>query len=64
MRKKVQPTQSTPQHICDDCKHGTWFDVQWNRSMIDGKPLTLHCPHRQYGILRGTKACDKYEQRL
>ena len=63
MKRRVQSEPQQPLHICDDCKHGTWYDVQWNRSMVDGKPLTLHCPYRKHGILRGTKACDKFEQK-
>ncbi|MBQ9340018.1 MAG: hypothetical protein IJS13_06775 [Paludibacteraceae bacterium] len=51
--------------ICDDCQHGTWNDVFWNRDP-QGKPLTLRCPYYEngkYGILRGTKACSKYAER-
>lgn len=45
---------------CDDCVIGVWFEEQWNRSIIDGKPLTKHCQYRGRGILRGTAACEHW----
>lgn len=54
--------QEEPRRVCDDCRLGEWYDVQWNRSTIDGKPLTKHCKYRDYGLVRGTLACKYYEQ--
>ena len=48
--------------VCDDCIIGKWYDVEWNRSIEDGKPLTKHCQyHPEGGLNRGTRACEHYK---
>lgn len=36
------------------------IDVPWNRSVVDGKPITKHCPHMGYGVIRQHPACKYY----
>lgn len=58
MKRPAPKTDRT----CDTCSIGIWYDVQWNRSLADGKPITKHCRYGGKGLLRGTPACDKYTQ--
>lgn len=65
-RKTTSKQAAVANNICDNCKHGTWHDVQWNRSTIDGKPITLRCPfyhNGSIGIIRGTPACANFASR-
>ena len=62
MARKSVRTDS--QHVCDDCVHSTWSDIEWNRD-LSGLPLTLRCPFYKngaVGIIRGSKACKLYSQ--
>lgn len=52
--------QQTTANTCETCSIGTWYDVQWNRSVVDGKPITKHCPHMGYGVIRRHPACKYY----
>nr|DAH86350.1 MAG TPA: hypothetical protein [Caudoviricetes sp.] len=51
-------------HICDDCRFGEWHTQHWNRD-LHGKPITLGCKRgvREFGIIRGTAACEQWESR-
>ncbi|MBR1525079.1 MAG: hypothetical protein IJ640_00265 [Prevotella sp.] len=63
MRKSQKQTK--PEHKCDDCAFGKWQTQHWNRD-IEGRPITLRCPHYkdgQEGIIRGTAACRKFAER-
>lgn len=55
-------TTVTPEtkHICDDCKHSKWVEAYSNLDW-QGKPICLTCPFEKWHIIRGHKACDKWE---
>lgn len=65
MAKKVttRPGEIQPgwtKHICDDCKHRNWIETQSNKDW-EGKFLCLACPFEDFHILRGRRACDKWQ---
>ena len=64
MAKKYTPTKAPeqPQRYCGDCAFGTWVDSFSNMDW-QGKPICLTCPNRQFYILRGAKACEKWKQK-
>ena len=60
MAKTTRPTQ--PNEICDHCALATW-DTKPINTAKDGSYIGLRCPHQQWLIIRGTKACDKFKVR-
>jgi len=52
--------------VCDNCKYSTQGPaVHWNLD-YEGKVITLRCPlyeNGKVGIVRGCKACYKFEKR-
>lgn len=50
-------TPEEPQRYCGDCDLGTWVDGHRNLD-LNGKPICLTCPNREFHILRGAKACE------
>jgi len=66
MKKTLTKQASEPKRICDDCAHGIW-NTEFCNLDLHGKPITLRCPlykEGNVGIIRGTKACDKYQSKL
>lgn len=53
-------TQTTNNEICDHCALAHWDTKHINQDW-QGKPIGLRCPHQQWLIIRGTKACDKFK---
>lgn len=61
-KKQDKPTNT---NVCDDCTHGRW-NTKENNLDIEGKPITLRCQlynNGNIGIIRGTKACDMFNQK-
>lgn len=58
--KRGTTVNQQPVHICDDCKHSNWVQSHSNLDW-EGKPICLTCPFEQWYILRGRKACGKWE---
>ena len=56
---QIKKAPDQPQRICGDCGLGTWVD-SFNNMDWQGKPICLTCPNRQFHILRGAKACEKW----
>ena len=57
MAKTNQPTNNNK---CDDCALATWDTKHINQDW-QGKPIGLRCPHQQWLIIRGTKACEHFK---
>lgn len=62
IRKKTTATKELgyKNEICDNCELSEWvthllqhFDHAW-------KPICLMCPHEQYFIVRGRRACQHF----
>lgn len=55
MAKRVtapRPGTKQPEWITDDHRHRD----------LNGNPICLRCPHYQYYIVRGRRACFKWEK--
>lgn len=48
---------------CGDCSHGTFLDHFGNFD-LDGKPICLKCPFKEFNVGRFEKACEKFKKRL
>lgn len=61
--KKVEKEKK----YCCNCLFSQWFDVYWNRSVVDNKPITMHCnfpSHPLKGLFKNTIACDDYVKKI
>lgn len=59
----ARPVQKQPEwtkEICDDCKHSSW-DTKFENKDWQGKPICLTCPFEQWKIIRGRRACAKWQ---
>lgn len=69
MAKKATPTrpgQKQPEwqtQICDTCRFSSWVTDDQRHYDLEGKPICLRCPHYQWYIVRGRKACGKWERK-
>ena len=60
----VRPGQSQPKwinEICDTCRFSSWITDDLRHLDLNGKPICLRCPHYQWHIVRGRRACGKWE---
>lgn len=59
-RPAQQQQPEWAKHICDDCKHARWVETHQNKDW-EGKYICLTCPFEKWHIIRGRKACAKFE---
>ena len=60
-RRKKEPEK--PKHICDDCTNAVWITEHWDLD-LHHKPICFRCKYRnEKAIIRGEKACDKWQQK-
>ena len=61
----VRPGQQQPQwlnEICDTCRFSEWITNEQRHLDLNGNPICLRCPHYQWFIVRGHRACAKWEK--
>lgn len=64
-RKKTANPAKEPEYkneICDNCELATWVTHLHQHLDHAGKPICLRCPHYQWFIVRGRRACAKWEK--
>lgn len=57
---KKKNVSEPEKRICDDCMFSEWVTGHENMD-LNGKPICLTCPERQYMFVRGRIACDKWK---
>lgn len=60
VKKKILTTPSLNK-ICDTCRLASWVTDEFRHLDLNGKPICLRCPHEKWYIVRGRRACDKWE---
>lgn len=58
--RQTQKKTELAEHVCDDCKHARWIETHENKDW-KGRYICLRCPFEQWGIIRGSKTCEKFE---
>lgn len=62
-RKKMTSPEKEPEYkkeICDNCGLAKWVTHMQRHYDKQGKPICLVCPHEEFFIVRGTKACQHF----
>lgn len=65
-RKKTTAAAKEPEYkkeICDNCELSKWVTHLHQYFDHAGKPICLTCPHEQYFIVRGHRACQHFVKR-
>lgn len=47
--------------ICDTCRFAAWVTEEQRHLDLNGKPICLRCPNYAYYIVRGRRACAKWQ---
>ena len=55
-----QPEWQT--EICDTCRFSEWITDDHRYRDLNGNPICLRCPHYEFYIVRGRRACSKWEK--
>lgn len=63
MKKKTTKKTIEEINICDDCKFSQIYDNNPLNRDIYGKPTLLTCKFEEFRIVRGSRACRKFEKR-
>lgn len=48
---------------CGDCSNGTFLEHQSNMD-LNGKPICLKCPFKEFNVGRFEKACINFKKRM
>ena len=57
-----QPEWQT--EICDTCRFSEWITDDHRHINLKGEPICLRCPHYPHYIVRGRRACSKWESKF
>jgi len=64
MAKKATTKKQIPVfNKCVDCSHGEYLDYLANMDM-NGKPICLRCPFKEFNVPRFDKACSNFKKRI